>query len=184
VIFKPYFFDHIRATLFGNKLVSGQVEGYDRIINLAESLGIGDRELAYILATAYHETARTMRPIDEIGQGRGRPYGAPTGPFNKVYYGRGYVQLTWLTNYEKMDTKLQLKGELVRRPELAGDPEIAAKVLVLGMRDGDFTGVALRQFIDDRKTDFVNARKVVNALDRAAEIARIATHHANAIVHL
>jgi hypothetical protein len=183
MIFRPYFYETIRAALFGPKLTSGQTDGYERLLNQAELLGLGDRELAYILATAFHETAQTMQPIEEYGKGKGKPYGKPAGVYNKIYYGRGYVQLTWLQNYETMDAKLQMRGELVQQPELACDPDIAAQIIMVGMRDGCFTGVGLHQFIDDRRTDFYNARKIVNALDRAADIQEYAVKHANAIVH-
>ncbi|TOE35570.1 hypothetical protein CGJ43_25525, partial [Vibrio parahaemolyticus] len=57
--------------------------------------------LAYVLATTYHETGHTMKPIEEWGKGQGRPYGEPDPETGQTYYGRGYVQLTWLANYIK-----------------------------------------------------------------------------------
>jgi hypothetical protein len=39
------------------------------------------------------------------------------------------------------------------------------------MIDGTITGVGLERFINNRRTDFVNARRTVNGRDRAALIA-------------
>ncbi len=67
------------------------------------------RWAAYMLATVKHECADTWRPIEEYGKGKGRPYGTPvtvTAPdgtqYVNAYYGRGFVQLTWKLNYDKM----------------------------------------------------------------------------------
>ena len=54
------------------------------------------------------------------------------------------------------------------------EPEIAAKILVQGMCDGSFTRVKLNDHIGN---DFVNARKIINWLDRAEQIAAIADEY-------
>ena len=61
-----------------------------------------DKEWDLVPDVAYfrhhpHECANTYRPIEEIGKGKGRPYGTPTSN-GKTYYGRGFVQLTRKTN--------------------------------------------------------------------------------------
>ncbi len=49
-----------------------------------------------------------MQPIEEYGRGKGRKYGAPAGPYGKIYFGRGYVQLTWLEpGYQERDKASQ-----------------------------------------------------------------------------
>ncbi|WP_355584602.1 peptidoglycan-binding domain-containing protein [Xanthomonas cannabis] len=53
---------------------------------------------------------------------------------------------------------------MVRNPDMAKDPEIAAKVLVVGMRDGLFTGKPLDRYIDADSHDVYNARRVVNGV--------------------
>ncbi len=45
------------------------------------------------------------------------------------------------------------------------------------MKTGTFTGRTLEQFVNRKSTDFVNARKVINGLDKADEIAEIAEHY-------
>jgi len=150
----------------------GAAEGDPQITDL--------RWLAYMLATVKQECAGHWLPIEEFGKGQGRDYGKPvtvTDPagnkFTNVYYGRGYVQLTWVDNYRTMGT--QLGNRLVYEPQLALDPEIAYKVMSLGMRKGMFTGVGLSKYINDQKCDYVNARRIINGTDKAQTIAGYAT---------
>jgi predicted chitinase len=127
---------------------------------------------AYVLATVKHETAGTFRPLEEYGKGRGRTYGKPDPQTGKIYYGRGFVQLTWKSNYQKYSKILGI--DMVNKPELACDPNVALFVLVHGMKHGTFTGKALPQYVNKRQTDFYNARRVVNGTDRANHIAALA----------
>ena len=126
--------------------------------------GIADKnQLAYVLATVRHETAHTYKPIDEIGGAKTRY--AP-------YWGRGYVQLTWLANYRKYT---QLTGkDLVNYPELSKDPFTAAFILVHGFRMGAFTGKKIADYIQGNRCDFYNARRCINGLDKAELIASYA----------
>lgn len=60
------FFNAVRSPLFGGTLSQAQVDGLKVIVNAWDQLGDGDdRKLAYILATAKHETAHTMQPVRE-----------------------------------------------------------------------------------------------------------------------
>lgn len=60
------FFASARSALFGGKLTQGQVDGITAILDGWQASQMTDvRWLAYMLATAYHETARTMQPIAE-----------------------------------------------------------------------------------------------------------------------
>lgn len=58
----------------------------------------------------------------EIGKGKGRKYGVPTGPYNKIYYGRGPIQITWDYNYknitEKIFPKMGINANIYANPEL------------------------------------------------------------------
>lgn len=99
------------------------------------------------------------------------------------FHGRGLVQITGRRNYtdwtERMEKEnYQHNGEavdLVNHPELAADPGIAAHIAVKGMRDGTFTSRKMGDYINDSKTDFYNARRVINGTDHAQEIADQAT---------
>lgn len=88
------------------------------------------------------------------------------------FKGRGFVQLTGRRNYT--DWKEKLGIDIVSHPEKVMEPEIAAKILVQGMRKGTFTTVKLNDYIGN---DFVNARKIINDLDRADQIAAIADEY-------
>lgn len=127
---------------------------------------------AYVLATTQHETASTFRPLEEYGRGKGRSYGRPDPQTGKTYYGRGFVQLTWKSNYARYGKILGI--DLVCKPELACEPNVALFILVHGMRWGKFTGRSLPEFVNATKSDFYNARRVVNGMDRAGAIAELA----------
>ena len=131
------------------------------------------RQAAYMLATAKHETANTFAPIEEYGKGKGLPYGKPDRKTGLVYFGRGYVQLTWVKNYQTMGTVLGLP--LYTQPDLALRYYVAYKIMSYGMTHGTFTGVALRRYINEGKTDYLNARKIINGTDKADLIAGYAT---------
>ena len=178
MIDRDKFFSSIRASLFNGVLSQQQVDGMNYLLDTwEEHFGYGSdiRWLAYALATAFHETAYTMQPIEEYGRGSGHDYGAPTGPHNEVYYGRGHVQLTWITNYEKAQARLKdvydVDAPLVEYPHRMLEDEPSALVLFDGSIDGWFTGVGLPQFFDADTEDPVNARKVINGLDKADTIA-------------
>jgi predicted chitinase len=146
----------------------------DYSVNIAE---INDwRKIAYILATAYHETARTFEPIDEFSKGKGKPYGQKIKQSkrryllpDKLYFGRGLVQLTWYENYERFGKYLGI--DLLNQPELCLNLDVSVKILVEGMQCGMFTGVGLDRYFNDQREDYINARKIVNGLDRAELIA-------------
>ena len=93
-------------------------------------------QLAYLLATAFWETARTMQPVDEAfwlseaWRRKNRRYWP--------WYGRGYCQLTWEKNYQRAARELGIPFD--KDPPLALQPEPAAKVIVTGKRKGWFTG--------------------------------------------
>ncbi len=86
--------------------------------------------------------------------------------YTNVYYGRGYVQLTWKANYETMSQTLNLGDELVIHPEKALDAGIAYQVMSYGMRNGSFTGRKLSDFISGNQCDYKDSRKIINGLDQ------------------
>jgi hypothetical protein len=159
-----------------SSLRSGTEADLRRVLHL---LATEDRldsveQAAYVLATIRHETAHTWRPLEEVGRGEGREYGEScvlSRGERRTYYGRGYVQLTWLQNYARMSVLLQL--DLVSRPELLLESAVSWNVLVLGMTGGVFTGRRLSEFVApaEGRLDYVQARRVVNALDQAERIA-------------
>jgi putative chitinase len=138
------------------------------------------RWLAYMLATVKHECADRWLPIEEFSKGQGYKYGKPVTvtdssgkQYTNVYYGRGYVQLTWDYNYRSFGEKLS--NRLLYEPSLALDAEVAYRIMSLGMRQGSFTGVGLSKYINADKCDYVNARRIINGTDKAQTIAGYAT---------
>jgi hypothetical protein len=139
------------------------------------------RQIAYILASIKFETANTFVPTEEAGEGKGHRYGEKnkrsgehyTTP-NKLYYGRGYFQLTWYENYENMNRVLKLEGsenDILLHPEKALDPVISYKVAAYAFVNGTFTGKKISDYINDKQTDYINARKIINGLSSATLIA-------------
>ena len=167
-----------------------QREGIEAIFDEYERQKITDlRQLAYILATVKHETADTMQPIEEYGKGHGRPYGekrkqsgAKYSDPDQLYYGRGFVQLTWYENYDRAGNELEI--ELLEQPELALRLDIASMILVKGMVEGWFTGKKLNDYINSRFADYTNARRIINGTDRAVIVAGYAVKFAKCLQEL
>lgn len=154
---------HLRSAqsaAFGKSLSKGQVDGIERILDEAQKRGVPLMQLAYILATVYHETAHTMQPIRERG---GEKYLR-----SKKYYpwvGEGLVQVTWEVNHRKFGATKP--GQLMTWP-------IALKALFDGMLKGMFTGKSLGQYVGGELRDYVGARRVVNGTDKDNLIASYA----------
>ena len=167
------FYATVRARLFGGTLNQAQVDGMNAVLDEWERRGLTDlRWLAYMLATAKHETNATMQPVREaywLSEDWRRAH-LRYWP----YYGRGLVQLTWRENYDKMGRFLGLP--LVDQPDLALNLDAAVKIMFEGMLKaetgvGDFTGACLEQFFSATVDDPVNARRIINGTDRAQLVA-------------
>ena len=92
-------------------------QNIDLLVKTALEYGVTDRrQLAYIVATAQHESDNfaTAREYDGRNQAIARGY---DGGAN--YYGRGYVQVTHRDNYESM-------ARVLRDARIARDPDIVA----------------------------------------------------------
>jgi hypothetical protein len=170
---KP-FFDHVRKPLFG-RLSAKQVSGHEDIISELRNRQVPLPEAAYVLATAYHETAKTMQPVRE-GLNASDTWRKKNLRYYP-WYGRGHVQLTWEENYRKADQKLGLGGALVANPDLALDPKVSAEVLVLGSVQGWFAGdkkgrhTLARHITTGTRTEYKQARRIINIMDKADLIA-------------
>lgn len=168
---RKFFFDYVRQHLFGGSLKPDQVSGLTAILNYWEAgyASKDDRWLAYMLATVHHETDRKFQAIEEYRKGAERPYGIPDPVTGKKYYGRGLVQLTWKVNYKKMGDKFGV--DLVKNPDKALDLKLAIKIMFFGMITGSFTGKRLSKYFAPGVADWVNARKIINGLDKANLVA-------------
>ena len=182
-------FDIIRNK-FG-KLSKSQVDAFNHIVSTMDAdKSITYPQGAYVLATTWHETATTMLPIAEYGKGKGRPYGTwqqnskgelysyKNGNRNTVYlqseyphlyYGRGETQNTWFDNYEKLSKVFNV--DFLNNPDLLLTQEWSTPVTIYSMKNGLYTGKKLSDYINQSKKDYVNARKIINGMDKAILIA-------------
>ena len=146
---------------------------------------------AYLLATVYHETGitkklpsgkkvtyRDMAPVDEVGKGKGKLYGRPNAK-GLIYYGRGQIQLTWEDKYRKAGQFLGI--DLVNNPDEALDEIVSADIATLGMLNGWFTSRRLSHYIGNGKVDYLNARRIINGMDKAELIKEYAEKFALAL---
>lgn len=171
IINKEHFYNNYR--LHFGKLSQSQVEGLELILDVAMSYDrLTLEQIAYILATARHESANTYQPIKERRASRVqvRIRRMQDRYWHTGYYGRGLVQITWYRNYKQFSDLLDVN--LVNNPDLALDSTISVKILFLGMMGGLFTGKKLRDYINDKKVDYYNARRIVNGTFKAKAIAQ------------
>lgn len=190
MIDRKRFFAAIRKPLFGGRLTPTQVEGLSAILDHWEqALPDGDRRwLAYMLATAHHETGRTMQPVRETladcdataiarldaafarGQLRwvSKPYWRPDEQ-GRSWLGRGFVQLTHKRNYRTMGEMIDV--DLLGDPDKAMGMEVALAILFAGMTGGAFTGRKLADYFSDSVEDWRSARKIINGLECADTVA-------------
>jgi hypothetical protein len=167
---KAAFYTHVRAKR--GPLKASQVSGFEACV--AACAGAPLAHQAYMLATAWHETAATMQPVreaywlsEEWRREHLRYY---------PWYGRGYVQLTWEGNYiradeEASDAGLIKAGELLGDADLAMRPDLAAFIMRRGMDEGWFTGVKLGAVLPmagvATRQQYMNARTIINGRDKA-----------------
>ena len=193
------FYSCVRHSLFVGKLTQDQVIGTNFLLDaVEEEKDIPRNHAAYMLATAFWETARTMEPVRETlaksddqairvldtAYARGRLPWVRRAYWRKdadgkSWLGRGYVQLTHKANYQKAGAELGI--DLVGNPSLAMSPPIAAKIMIRGMDEGWFTGKTLDHYIDEIDEadsedlrEYRNARPIINGTDKAEQIALIA----------
>ena len=192
---KAAFFAVLRGTNLRHQRPA-QVEG--TVMLLEKLAGLRASWVAYALATTWHETAATMQPIlehggpayfkrmyDKDGQ---RPHVARalgnTMPGDgALFAGRGYVQLTGRTNYERAAKATGYP--LVGNPDLAMRADIAAEILRAGMLEGWFTGRKFSTALPDAvasREQFRNARRIINGTDRADKIAGYALDFQAALI--
>lgn len=151
------------------------------------------------LKSQFSRSRISAADCERLGRKKGRPaqqeeigniiYGGEFGRANLGntepgdgyrFRGRGLSQITgrrlyqWASEVERMDF-------LANPDAFTTDIRYSAAAIVVGMTEGIFTGRELSDYIDGEKCDFVNARRTVNALDRAAGIAAFAVEFNDAL---
>lgn len=148
---------------------------------------------AYYIATAYHETTFSFKAVSEGGKGKGKRYGKVVDvtdtygcrgtkgkTYKNIFYGRGYVQLTWGEAYKYVSKEIGLrKDELYINPDKALETDTAYEILTLWMQNNipniKGSGRTIQEHISAQgKPDYINARKVVNGTDKNTLIANYA----------
>ncbi len=196
------FFDRIRGPLFDHHLAVSEVKGINYILAAGN-----DEPLAYLsyeLATAFHETGGAMVPIEEHGSDAyldkydtGRLAAVlgntPENDDDGIRLaGKGLVQITGARNYKFATKRLHELGVLLPDEDMFKDPalalrqDVASACLVHGMREGWFTGKKLSSYLPasgmGNLHQFTEARRIINRLDRAENVAHYALLFQTALV--
>jgi predicted chitinase len=192
---RKVFFDRVRKAPFSGSMTLGQVEGMNAILDEWERQKLKDlRWLAYMMATAFHETATTMQPVIETRQPKEatnpsvdtaiarleRAWAAGKMPWVKTAYwrkdahgqswlGRGLPQVTHEYNYARAEKETGIP--FTRDPSLMLIMANAVPVMFSGMIKGWFTGRKLSDYFGGAKADSFNARRIINATQKAAVVA-------------
>lgn len=197
---RKHFYDTLRISLFGGKISPSQMSGLEAILNKweHETPDHDDRWLAYMLATAFHETARTMQPVRETRASTDdaaitiltkyflagklpwvkKPYWEKDSE-GKSWLGRGLVQITHKPNYINLGKAI---GEdLTTDPNRAMDMGVAMKIMFTGMTNGLFTTKKLKDYFHGQVSDWKNARKIINGVESADLVAGYAIKFYQAI---
>jgi hypothetical protein len=148
------------------------------ILSECQKHGLLRNETAYVLATAFWESARTMQPVREAFwlSEAWRKANLRYHP----WYGRGFVQITWEANYVAMGNRLGI--DLTSDPDVVMDPALSAQILVIGMKEGHFTGKKLSDYITLKASNYRGARRIVNGTDKAGAIAELAEEYEAALL--
>ena len=192
------FFADVRGfSLFGARLDQSEVDGINSILEACQGLPVS--HVAYVLATAYHETGGAMQPVKERGSDAYffrmyDPFGARPKVAARLgntqrgdgvrFCGRGLPQTTGRANYLKASRFLGV--DCVANPDLLLRTENAARWTVHAMVHGVFTG---RKLSDDLPASgaathgqFVKSRDTINGHDLEDRIADVAMDFQTALI--
>lgn len=183
---KATFYQNIKENKLFSKLAQSQVDSMEALLRQCVKQNVTDKkQIAYIMATVYHETAlkvkgvftRTMWPVEEVGKGVGRTYGyrvyhsgKPYRDVSHIYYGRGHTQNTWRENYRKLTVAAKKEGydwDFEHKPELLLELEPSAWATVYAMKVGLYTGKKLSDYLSEKLSDWIGARRIINGNDQA-----------------
>lgn len=171
-----------------------QISGFNAILNVLNTEGATKAEASYILATALQETSRKMLPKEEDEheefyvemydiEGSRKTTALRLGNTEagdgEKYKQRGFISILGKNNYKAFAELLDIP--LVEQPELLTDLDVASKALVKGMLEGAYTGFALSKYINSRRVDYLNARRVTKGVENAKKIAVLAQQIERAI---
>ncbi|MBK7870869.1 MAG: hypothetical protein IPJ74_09365 [Saprospiraceae bacterium] len=156
------------------QLNSTNLEAIELLTKEFARIGDGDiRKLAYVFASAEHES-RLGDLMTELGDRsyfdkyENRKDLGNTQPGDGYRFrGRGYIQITGRSNYNKFSKLLGI--DLVGNPNLAIQSEIAAKIAVYGMVNGSFRGKSLAKYFNSYRTDWSMQGRLLMAMFQKTE---------------
>ena len=178
-----------------NKRIVSEQWMYDKCI---EYWVTDKRQIAYILATVKHEAPNPswtwFKNRIEVWKWQWKKYWEVDKSTWYAYYGRGFPQITWKDAYKtytriiknswknfKLNDGNVIKWsevDLLRNPDIILDSnELSAFILIDWMKNWwPYRKKAKRldSYINDEKTDYIHARRIINWNDRAAKVANIA----------
>lgn len=117
---RSVFFDHVRARPFPGRLDQAQVDGLTILLDGAPA-GMDVRQLAYCLATAFHETGARMTPIEE----------------NLVYTSAASIRRVWPSRFATDESA----APFVRQPQALANEVYNGR---MGNREGSDDGWTYR----------------------------------------
>jgi hypothetical protein len=178
LIDQDFLFQCVKKEFFSKGLEELQSQSIKAFVNDWDSRPKSKdlRWLAYILATAYHET--NLKPVREgyketDAEARKHlkwlkknvmkfiTYDKPDPVTGEVYYGRGFAMLTRADNYKKIGKVIGMGDRLYKNPDLALKPDIAAKILTTGMISGAFRYKHRERDIIKRARNFLSRRNTL-----------------------
>lgn len=201
------FFSAVRMPLFGGRLSTNQVNGTEAILDAWVAEPFDPRWLAYMLATVYHETGKTMCAISENLSYSAAGLRATFPKYFNIEQAAAYSrQPRRIANHayanrmgngdEASDDGWRYRGRglvqitgrdnyakygIIDDPDRALDPGKAIEILFDGMINGRFTGRRLDDYFSATGSDWIGARRIINGTDRAIDIAGFAKKFAAAI---
>ena len=170
VVLSKEFMDEVKKQVFPFTPIKNIYDNWPLIVEALDKKCLLDKEFtAYCLATISVENSK-FRPTSEQPSKFSTKSGLPPYDFSKynnrlgngpsegaVFKGRGVLQITFRSNYERMDKALGLDGGLINNPDAANEPHISAYIMVQYMLDR--LPRIQKAF---KNNDFVELRKIVN----------------------
>ncbi|WP_263972278.1 hypothetical protein, partial [Psychrobacter sp. FME6] len=146
-------------------------------------------EIAYIFSTAFIEAYHYTNPImlfsnlPEVGSReyfneydiehnptKAKVLGNDKPGDGFKYRGRGLIQITGKTNYQRFTEILNVN--FVKSPDLVSEYKHSVPIIIYGMKEGTFTGKKLSDYINSSTIDYVQARWIVNGTNKREILAK------------
>ena len=141
------------------------------VLNALTEAQLTTKEMVLIALATIRAESESFEPVSEgVSKFNTSPGGPPFDlydhraslgnlgpPDGERFRGRGFVQLTGRANYLQHGRAIGLAAQLVANPELANDPDIAARLLASFLKSREAPILAALA-----KNDLAAARKLVN----------------------